>query len=49
MEMAYKDGETPLDPDEMDGLKQRHIETRGELNQLEHTATLSLYVLSCCR
>ena len=35
MEMEYMDGETPLDPDEMDGLKFPHIETRGELNQLE--------------
>jgi Fic-DOC domain mobile mystery protein B len=35
MEMEYKDGETPLDPDELEGLKYPHIETRGELNQLE--------------
>jgi Fic-DOC domain mobile mystery protein B len=35
MEMEYKDGETPLDPDEMEGLKYSHIQTRGELNQLE--------------
>jgi len=35
MEMEYKDGETPLDPDELEGLKHVHIETRGELNQLE--------------
>lgn len=29
------DGATPLDPDEMEGLKHSHVETRGELNQLE--------------
>lgn len=35
MKMEYLDGETPLDPDEMEGLKYPHIQTRGELNQLE--------------
>lgn len=35
MDMDYTDGETPLDPDEIEGLKHKHIETRGELNQLE--------------
>lgn len=29
------DGATPLDPDELDGLKFRHITTRGQLNELE--------------
>lgn len=29
------DGATPLDPDERDGLRFRHVTTRGELNQLE--------------
>lgn len=29
------DGATPLDPDELEGLKFRHITTRGELNELE--------------
>lgn len=29
------DGATPLDPDEMEGLKHRHITTHGELNELE--------------
>ena len=29
------DGATPLGPDEMIGLKFRHITTRGELNELE--------------
>lgn len=29
------DGATPLDPDELDGLKFRHVTTRGELNELE--------------
>jgi len=31
----YPDGATPLDPDEIEGLKFKHVETRGELNQLE--------------
>lgn len=31
----YPDGATPLDPDELDGLKFKHISTRGELDQLE--------------
>jgi len=35
MEMDYPDGATPLDPDEMEGLKLPHIETRGELDQVE--------------
>jgi Fic-DOC domain mobile mystery protein B len=29
------EGATPLDPDELDGLKFKHITTRAELNQLE--------------
>jgi Fic-DOC domain mobile mystery protein B len=29
------DGATPLDPDEMDGLKFRHVTMRGELDELE--------------
>lgn len=29
------DGATPLDPDELEGLKFRHVTTRGELNELE--------------
>ena len=35
MVMEYPEGATPLDPDEMDGLKFSHIDTRGELDQLE--------------
>jgi Fic-DOC domain mobile mystery protein B len=35
MEMDYPEGATPLDPDEMEGLKLPHIETRGELDQVE--------------
>lgn len=31
----YPDGATPLDPDELEGLRFKHISTRGELNQLE--------------
>ena len=33
--MDDPDGATPLDPDELEGLKFAHIETRGELDQLE--------------
>lgn len=33
--MEYPEGATPLDPDEMDGLKFKHITTRGELDELE--------------
>lgn len=29
------DGATPLDPDEREGLRFRHVRTRGELNELE--------------
>lgn len=29
------DGATPLDPDELDGLRHRHVTTRAELNELE--------------
>lgn len=29
------DGATPLDPDELDGLKYKHIQTRNELDELE--------------
>ena len=31
----YPDGATSLDPDELDGLKFKHVSTRGELDQLE--------------
>lgn len=34
----YPDGATPLDPDEIAGLKYRHLSTRGELDQLEQAA-----------
>lgn len=33
--MEYPEGATPLDPDEMEGLKYPHIQTREELDQLE--------------
>ena len=29
------EGATPLDPDELEGLKLKHVTTRGELNELE--------------
>lgn len=36
MNTSYElDGATPLDPDEMEGLRFKHITTRGELDQLE--------------
>lgn len=35
MVMDYPDGATPLDPDELEGLKYSHVETRAELDQLE--------------
>ena len=35
MAFHYPDGVTPLDPDEIEGLKHPHIETRAELDQLE--------------
>ncbi len=31
----YPEGATPLDPDEMEGLRFRHITTRGQLDELE--------------
>ena len=34
----YPDGATPLDPDELDGLKFKHVTTRGELDQLEQAS-----------
>ena len=34
--MDYPDGATPLDPDEMNGIKFPHITTRGQLDQMEH-------------
>jgi Fic-DOC domain mobile mystery protein B len=33
--MEYPDGATPLDPNELGGLKFKHITTRAELDQLE--------------
>jgi Fic-DOC domain mobile mystery protein B len=35
MEIVYTDGATPLDPDEMAGLRARSITTRAELDSLE--------------
>lgn len=34
--MDYPEGATPLDPDELGGLKFKHIQTRGQLDQMEH-------------
>lgn len=33
--MEYPDGATPLDPNELNGLKFKHLTTQGELNELE--------------
>lgn len=33
--IEYPDGATPLDPDELDGLKYKHIATRSQLDELE--------------
>ena len=35
MTFEYPVGATPLDPDELDGLKFPHVTTRGELDHLE--------------
>ena len=35
VKLQYPDGATPLDPNELDGLKPKHITTQGELDQLE--------------
>lgn len=35
MLMEYPEGATPLDPDEMEGLKLSHIQTRAELDEVE--------------
>ena len=34
-DMQYPEGATPLDRDELGGLKHKHITTRGELDELE--------------
>jgi Fic-DOC domain mobile mystery protein B len=35
MPMHYPEGATPLDPDDLGGLKPKHVTTRGELDELE--------------
>jgi Fic-DOC domain mobile mystery protein B len=35
LELAYPEGATPLDPNETQGLKHKHISTQDELNELE--------------
>lgn len=35
MVMEYPAGATPLDPDELEGLRYSHIDTRGELDEVE--------------
>ena len=41
LNLAYPEGATPLDPNELDGLKHRHITTQGELNELEQANIIS--------
>lgn len=36
--MDYMEGETPLDPDELEGLRFPHVTTRRELNELEQAS-----------
>jgi hypothetical protein len=35
LEFDYKDGQTPLDEEEKDGLKIKYITTQGELDEFE--------------
>ena len=35
LNLHYPEGATPLDPNELDGLKPKHITTQRELDQLE--------------
>ena len=39
-ELDNADGTTPLDADELEGLRFKHVSTRGELNQLEQANIL---------
>ena len=39
-ELDNPDGTTPLDADELEGLRFKHVSTRGELNQLEQANIL---------
>jgi hypothetical protein len=39
--MDYPDGATPLDPDELEGLKFKHVATRGQLDHLEQASVTS--------
>ena len=39
-ELDNPDGTTPLDADEREGLRFKHVSTRGELNQLEQANIL---------
>lgn len=36
--MEFPEGATNLDPDEMEGLKYKHVSTRGELDELEQAS-----------
>lgn len=44
MKLQYPPGATPLDPDEMDGLKPDHITTQGELNEWEQNNIINAEV-----
>lgn len=47
-DMEYPEGATPLDPNELGGLKHKHITTRGELDELEQ-ANIELGLLWLAR
>jgi Fic-DOC domain mobile mystery protein B len=40
-DMQYPEGATPLDPNELGGLKHKHITTQGELDELEQANIIS--------
>ena len=37
--LGEPDGATPLDPDETEGLRFKHVTTRGELDELDPAST----------
>lgn len=41
IKLDYAPGQTPIDPDEMNGLIPQHITTQAELNQYEQANILT--------
>ena len=41
LKLVYPEGATPLDLNELNGLKHKHITTQGELNELEQANIVS--------